>query len=89
MKWILRYLKASFDKIKKRLGGLEYQNAVDALMAQDLKTAASIALDYYDKSYNYQIGNWPAEKTIPIEPCNDIQEIAKKLLEAVNQKTQL
>lgn len=78
----IEILKASFDKIKKRLGGLEYQLAVDALEAKDLKTAAGIALDYYDKSYNYQIGNWPGERMIQIEPCNDVPEIAEKLLVA-------
>ncbi len=76
----LDVIKGSFDKIKKRLGGLAYQNAIDALEQKDLKTAGAIALAYYDKSYNYQIGNWPSDKSVKIEPCNDVDLIAEQLI---------
>jgi tRNA 2-selenouridine synthase len=75
-------LKASFDRIKKRLGGLEYQNAIESLEQKDLRAAAAIALAYYDKSYTYQMSHWPSEKCVHIEPCNEISDIAQKLIQA-------
>ena len=50
-------LKDAFAKIKKRLGGLAYQQAVESLEQDDITTAALIALRYYDKSYNYLLEN--------------------------------
>lgn len=76
----IELLKASFDKIHKRLGGLNYQQAIKALEANDLKTAADIALAYYDKSYTFQLGNWPADKVIRLEGCNDVATTASRLL---------
>lgn len=50
-------LKQSFEKIKKRLGGLGFKKAIEALDNNDLKSAAAIALQYYDKSYQYMLEN--------------------------------
>jgi len=50
-------LKTSFDKIKKRLGGLSFKEANEALDNGDLYSAAAIALRYYDKSYQYMLEN--------------------------------
>ncbi len=82
-------LKSSFERIKKRLGGLEFQNAIDALDQRDLKTAAAIALAYYDKSYNYQIGNWPGERIVQISPCNKVEDIAEKLINSTHIKANI
>jgi tRNA 2-selenouridine synthase len=46
-------LLAATERIKKRLGGLDYKNAVEAFEKGDLATATAIALRYYDKAYNY------------------------------------
>lgn len=46
-------LKASFEKIKKRLGGQHYKAAIEKLDQGDYHTAADIALKYYDKAYQY------------------------------------
>ena len=73
-------LKQAFEKIKKRLGGLEYQNALKALDEGELRTAASIALTYYDKSYTFQLQNWNAEKVTHITDCNDVRKAASKLI---------
>ncbi len=50
-------LKDSFKKIQKRLGGLSYQEAIEALDRGEIDVAASIALSYYDKSYQYMLEN--------------------------------
>lgn len=44
-------LADSFVRITKRLGGQHVQAALAALEQQDFRTAASIALRYYDKAY--------------------------------------
>ncbi len=44
-------LVASFEKIKKRLGGQHLNAALGYLELNDLRSAARIALSYYDKSY--------------------------------------
>jgi len=72
-------LKGSFDKIRKRLGGYDYQLAIQALDKGDLRTAAGIALIYYDKSYMFQLGNWPKERAIVLEQCNHVEETADRL----------
>lgn len=73
-------LRNSFDKIRKRLGGLDYQNAIKAIELGDLETAASIALKYYDKMYTFQIGNWTGAQVIKIGECEEIKNAAKKLI---------
>ena len=73
-------LRNAFMKIQKRLGGLEYQEAIKALDAGDLRKAAAIALQYYDKSYQFQQEKWPADKLIMVEECNDPAIAASKLL---------
>ena len=70
----------SFEKIHKRLGGLEYQRAIKALHEGDLRTAASIALVYYDKSYNFQLQGWPSDNVIHLAHCEDVNNTAERLL---------
>lgn len=50
-------LLAATERIKKRLGGQDYKNALEAFENGDLATATAIALRYYDKAYN-----WPHEQ---------------------------
>jgi tRNA 2-selenouridine synthase len=44
-------LIVTFQKIQKRLGGLAVKQAIEAIQAGDLATAAELALVYYDKAY--------------------------------------
>lgn len=74
-------LKKCFERIRKRLGGLAYQQAIHALDEQDLRAAAAIALKYYDKSYRFQLANWPANKVVHFKECNDSAETARQLLQ--------
>lgn len=73
-------LKSSFERINKRLGGLDYQTAVKALEEGDLRGAASIALKYYDKAYQFQLANWPVDKLVHLEGCDAVDSAAEKLL---------
>ncbi len=73
-------LKSSFERISKRLGGLDYQTAVKALEEGDLRGAAAIALKYYDKAYQFQLANWPADKLVRLEGCDAVESTAEKLL---------
>lgn len=52
-------LKSCFTRIRKRMGGQHVKAAVEAIDADDIKTAASIALDYYDKTYAHHIDKYP------------------------------
>lgn len=44
-------LEAAILKLRKRLGGLRLNEALEALHAGDLPTVAALLLDYYDDSY--------------------------------------
>jgi tRNA 2-selenouridine synthase len=63
-------LLSALERIKKRLGGLDYKNAVEAFENGDLAGATAIALRYYDKAYN-----WPHEQRkyakVSVIQCND------------------
>lgn len=48
-------LAESIKKIEKRLGYDKCKFALDACLAGDTRTAASICLEYYDKAYNNQL----------------------------------
>ncbi|MDQ3016733.1 MAG: tRNA 2-selenouridine(34) synthase MnmH, partial [Bacteroidota bacterium] len=74
-------LKESFTKIKKRLGGLDYQVAIHALECNDLRTAAAIALKYYDKSYDHQVASWGPANLRQIDGCDRVMDAANKLNE--------
>jgi len=50
-------LEKAFYNIRKRLGGLNYQQALDFLAEGNLKGAGAIALKYYDKQYQYMLEN--------------------------------
>ncbi len=43
------------ERIAKRLGGQQAQLAIDSIQSGDLKPAIAIALDYYDKTYLYDL----------------------------------
>jgi hypothetical protein len=51
------------QRIRKRLGGQRTQAAVEAIEQEDLRTAFAIILDYYDRTYRYDLER--RNKTIP------------------------
>jgi tRNA 2-selenouridine synthase len=74
-------LAASILRIKKRLGGLNYQLALAALMQQDYARIAALTLDYYDKAYLFGLAQRTPEKVfeIPSIADNPVQS-ARQLL---------
>jgi tRNA 2-selenouridine synthase len=62
-------LREAFERIGKRLGGQSLKEALEALEAGDLRTAAAIALRYYDKTYQHCLDNnpTPAIHTLPFD----------------------
>jgi tRNA 2-selenouridine synthase len=50
-------LQLAFQKIASKLGGLRLKNALAALQEGDFAAAATIALEYYDKTYQHCLDN--------------------------------
>jgi len=48
-------LVAATDRIRKKLGGLRTQEAIDLLRQAKLAQAFDLVLDYYDKTYQYDL----------------------------------
>jgi tRNA 2-selenouridine synthase len=48
-------LLTATKRIRKRLGGQRTQAATDAIEQGDLRTACTIILDYYDRTYRYDL----------------------------------
>lgn len=77
-------LREALDRIKKRLGGLDWKNAVEAFENDDLATATSIALRYYDKAYDHPHAQRNYANVVMI-PCNNgnPQQNAQNILNAL------
>lgn len=75
-------LKASIEKIKKRLGGLKTKEALAALDENDLSVAADISLAYYDKAYTYDLTLCEEDnvRKLPLED-DDFQKWLPKIVE--------
>ncbi|MEM7658212.1 MAG: tRNA 2-selenouridine(34) synthase MnmH [Bacteroidota bacterium] len=56
-------LTEAVQKIRKRIGGQAYQDAILALEQRDFRTTATLALKYYDKAYEHGLKK---RKAIPI-----------------------
>lgn len=57
----------ALEKIQKRLGGLNYKNALAALKAGDFGEVASITLEYYDKAYMFGLAARETKKVHRLE----------------------
>ncbi|MGZ5244532.1 MAG: tRNA 2-selenouridine(34) synthase MnmH [Bacteroidia bacterium] len=79
-------LEESILKIKKRLGGLATQQAIDALNENNLAETAEILLKYYDKTYQFGLSKKPAEQIFPLKAQTaDFEEVAKELISLANK----
>ena len=79
-------LKASILKIKKRLGGLKTQEAINAIENNELTTAAYISLCYYDKAYSYGISKRNKNTVFDINLNKiDASENARQIIEFYNK----
>ncbi|MDX1942398.1 MAG: tRNA 2-selenouridine(34) synthase MnmH [Saprospiraceae bacterium] len=80
------YLVESFTKIKKRLGGLHLNQALEALEQNDFAEAARIALIYYDKTYEHCLQNKTEATIFPFNAEHfDPKKIAADLIEFAAQ----
>lgn len=60
-------LKKALERIKKRLGGNNLKDALEALEINDYRTVVDLSLTYYDKAYKYGIEIRPNVKKVIIE----------------------
>ena len=77
----IEQLKLAFERIKRRLGGQNLQVALENLENGDIRGAARISLNYYDKAYRWQLEN-KTNASISTRMFDHIRfdEIAKSLL---------
>ncbi|MDQ4139977.1 MAG: tRNA 2-selenouridine(34) synthase MnmH [Bacteroidota bacterium] len=79
-------LQQAIERIKKRLGGLAYKEALQAIEEGDIEKMVDLALVYYDKAYSYQLANKLTEKIITVSlPKIDAPENAQEILEVVQK----
>lgn len=83
-------LAEAFRNISERLGGLATKNALTALETGDYATATDIALDYYDKTYNYGLTKRRPEQLLVVklhsfEAAANAQVVAD-FIESVEEK---
>lgn len=73
----LEELAASFERIRKRLGPERSSSALEALAAGDLETAVRVALDYYDRAYDYGLSRRDAARVhwIAVEPAEAVARV--------------
>ncbi|MCS6928731.1 MAG: tRNA 2-selenouridine(34) synthase MnmH [Saprospiraceae bacterium] len=78
----LNELEAAFCRLEKRLGGLRLKIALEALQRRDFATAAKTALEYYDKTYLFELENScaPILETLTFAHADPV-EIAHRCLQ--------
>ncbi|MDO4691470.1 MAG: tRNA 2-selenouridine(34) synthase MnmH [Porphyromonadaceae bacterium] len=81
-------LMAPFERIAKRLGREQKQRAQAALLSGDVKTAAIIALGYYDKAYNRSLAKDWGTPMLTLSVCEDCPLQTARLLLSELEKYQ-
>ncbi len=75
----------SFEKIRKRLGHENTDKAIQFIEDKNLTEAARIALQYYDKTYEYGVSIRDKNKVFTFQyELNNSLEIAKDILQRIN-----
>lgn len=73
------------ERLKKRLGGERTQVAIQSIQQGDLATAIEVVLNYYDKTYHYDL----QRRNVPIHPINcsglTVKAIVDQLLTRIQQ----
>ncbi len=81
-------LCSSLQKISKRLGGVNTNNALNAVRSGDIEQAIEIALEYYDKAYLYGLKKKSEKNLIYVETAtDDIETNAFRVIEASRKIT--
>lgn len=77
-------LIAATERIRKRLGGLRTQQAIDAIHQGDLSTAIALVLSYYDRTYRYDLD----QRHVPVKEIDvtgiDPEQAAVRLRQMVH-----
>jgi len=75
-------LIVGIEKVKKRLGGLETKNAIEAIKNKNYVLAAELLLKYYDKAYEYGLSKRNKETvfSLSLEDMFD-DEIPEKIIQ--------
>ena len=60
-------LMESVELLRKRLGGLLTQQAIESIKAKDFAHVIDLLLPYYDKLYNYGLSQRPKESLIEVD----------------------
>lgn len=75
-------LVTATERLRKRLGGLNTQRAVELIRQGDLAPAIDIVLDYYDKTYQYDL----QRRQVPIYSVtatgHSLAEVARQLIQS-------
>jgi tRNA 2-selenouridine synthase len=74
-------LISATQRIRKRLGGQRTQTAIEAIDRGDLKPAIEVVLDYYDRTYRYDLDRRSVPRTSVDVTGLTPQEAAVKLLD--------
>ncbi|QHT70401.1 tRNA 2-selenouridine(34) synthase MnmH [Rhodocytophaga rosea] len=78
-------LEQALERIKKRMGGLHFNLAMEALHARDYATVADLSLAYYDKAYLFGLDKRDTEKvyTLPLAE-ESLAEKVEKVIETAD-----
>lgn len=80
-------LAASFERIAKRIGGLNVKCALEALANHRYEDAAAIALAYYDKTYRHSLDAMNKGRHFQISPPElNPPAVAAQLIEFLQQE---
>ena len=85
-------LADAIERLRKRLGGLATQQALDAVAAADFPLMVERVLDYYDKTYTHGLAprpDEPARTRVPVPGCDAAANAAALLATAGGRRVVL
>lgn len=83
-------LKDSLTRIRKKLGGERWQQAVRALEQKDFHTVADISLQYYDKTYRYGLSKRNPETLFTVKSDHgDARQTAQQIIDLLKKQKKL
>ncbi len=75
------------ERIGRKIGGQNMKTAIEAIRSKNYQKAADISLSYYDKTYNFGLGERPNVQKFDVMCANpDAKENAESLLTLIKQK---
>jgi tRNA 2-selenouridine synthase len=78
-------LRHAFEAIQTELGGPETREALAALEVKDLATAARIALEYYDRTYEHGLQKRAKDNRHPVDAQGvSLEQCAERLMVAAD-----